>query len=212
MSPVWLIVVLLAVIAALLAASAVSAFRRRAAASGSVGLLVAVLVLALAGATGAAAWSLVRYEALTRETLAAVIRVEPAGPARFVAELEVPGGEVRRYELRGEQIWIDAQIVKWHPWANVIGLHTAYRLERIGGRYRSVDDERTLPRSVEALHDADDGFGSGLYDWVGRQPWLHALVDAQYGSGSFVAADAPATIEVRVSSTGLLMREAPAAR
>lgn len=211
MSPVWLIVVLLAVVAVLLGVSAVSAFRRRAPVSGGLGLLVAVLVLALAGATGAAAWSLARYEALTRETLAAVIQVEPTGPSRFRAEVEVPGGEVRRYELFGEQVWIDAQIVKWHPWANVIGLHTAYRLDRIGGRYRSVDDERTLPRSVEPLHD-EDGFASDLYDWVGRQPWLHALVDAQYGSGSYLAADAAARVEVRVSSSGLLMRAIPSDR
>jgi len=211
MSPVWLIVVLLAVVAVLLGVSAVSAFRRRAPVSGGLGLLVAVLVLALAGATGAAAWSLARYEALTRETLAAVIQVEPTGPSRFRAEVEVPGGEVRRYELFGEQVWIDAQIVKWHPWANVIGLRTAYRLDRIGGRYRSVDDERTLPRSVEPLHD-EDGFASDLYDWVGRQPWLHALVDAQYGSGSYLAADAAARVEVRVSSSGLLMRAIPSDR
>jgi len=212
MSPVWLIVVLLALVAALLAASAVSAFRRRAPLSGGLGLLVAILVLALAGATGAAAWSLARYEALTHETLAAVIRVEPTGPSRFRATVEIPGGDVRRYELAGEQVWIDAQIVKWHPWANVIGLHTAYRLERIGGRYRSVDDERTLPRSVEPLYDADDGLASDLYDWVARQPWLHSLVDAQYGSGSHLAADAAATIELRVSSSGLLMRATPSVR
>ena len=212
MSPVWLIVVLLAVVAVLLGVTAVSAFRRRAPLSGGLGLLVAVLVLFLAGATGTAAWSLARYEALTRETLAAVIRVEPTGPSRFRADVEIPGGEVRRFELFGEQVWVDAQIVKWHPWANVIGLHTAYRLDRIGGRYRSVDDERTLPRSVEALHDDADGFASDLYDWVGRQPWLHALVDAQYGSGSYLAADAAATVEVRVSSSGLLMRASPSAR
>lgn len=212
MSPVWLIVVLLAVVAVLLAVSAVSAFRRRAPVSGGLGLLVAILVLALAGATGAAAWSLARYEALTRETLAAVIRVEPTGPSRFRADVEIPGGEVRRFELSGDQVWIDAQIVKWHPWANVIGLHTAYRLDRIGGRYRSVDDERTLPRSVDSLHDADDEFASNLYDWVGRQPWLRPLVDAQYGSGSHLAADAAAVVEVRVSSSGLLMRATPSVR
>ena len=96
MSPVWLIVVLLAVVAVLLGVSAVSAFRRRAPVSGGLGLLVAVLVLALAGATGAAAWSLARYEALTRETLAAVIRVEPTGPSRFRAEVEMTCGLDRR--------------------------------------------------------------------------------------------------------------------
>jgi hypothetical protein len=35
------------------------------------------------------------------------------------------------------------------------------------------------------------------------------LIDARYGSASYLAADAPATIEVRVSTSGLLMRERP---
>lgn len=207
MSPIWLIVVLLAVVAAMLVAIAIAAFRRRAAGSGSATLLAAVLMLALAGSTGLAAWSLARFEALARETTAAVIHIEPIGPQRFEAEVALADGTTRSFALTGEQVWIDAQIVKWHPWANALGLHTAYRLERIGGRYRSIDDERTAPRTVAALHD--DPVPSDLFGWAGERTWLRPLVDATYGSGTYLAAEDARTLEVRVSSSGLLLRERP---
>ena len=207
MSPVWLVVVLLAVLSLVALAAAIAALRRRAVASGLFDLLLGVVLLALAGSTGLAAWSLARFEALTRETTAAVVTVRPSGPQRFEAIVELADGATRRFALAGDQVWIDAQIVKWHPWANAIGLHTAYRLERIGGRYRSLDDERTAPRTVEALHD--DPAPSDLYDWVGRRDWLEPLVDASYGSATYLAADQARTLEVRVSASGLLLRERP---
>jgi hypothetical protein len=37
---------------------------------------------------------------------------------------------------------------------------------------------------------------------------LKPLLDAQYGSGTFVAADKPAKLEIRVSTSGLLIRPA----
>jgi hypothetical protein len=207
MSPVWLVVVLLAVLSLVALASAVASFRRRAAANGVATLLLGVLLLALSGSTGLAAWSLARFEALARETTAAVVTVTPSGPQRFEAVVELADGATRTFALAGDQLWVDAQIVKWHPWANAIGLHTAYRLERIGGRYRSLDDERTAPRTVEALHDED--VPSDLFDWAGRRDWLRPLVDASYGSATYLAADEARTLEVRVSASGLLLRERP---
>lgn len=207
MSPVWIVVVLLAAVALLSLGASVGAMRRRSFGSGSFGLIVGLLLLALAGATGLAAWSLTRFEALSRETTAATIRLEPLGPQRFRAVVDTGGGDTRSFELNGDQVWVDAQIVKWHPFANAIGLHTGYRLERIGGRYQSLDDERTAPRSVESL--SEDDMASDLFDWAENQPWLDPLVDAQYGSGTFVSAAEPASVQVRVSSSGLLIREMP---
>jgi hypothetical protein len=40
-----------------------------------------------------------------------------------------------------------------------------------------------------------------------RFAWLAALVDAEYGSATFIGAAHPAAYEVRVSTTGLLVRE-----
>jgi hypothetical protein len=45
-----------------------------------------------------------------------------------------------------------------------------------------------------------------LFRAVEGRSWLEPLVDARYGSGTFVAADADDLVEVRVSTSGLLMR------
>jgi hypothetical protein len=42
--------------------------------------------------------------------------------------------------------------------------------------------------------------------FLARRTLLGALVDAEYGSAAFVAGNKPAEYEVRVSTTGLLMR------
>ena len=41
-----------------------------------------------------------------------------------------------------------------------------------------------------------------------RYAFLAPLLDAEYGSGTFVPVTRPAAFEVRVSTTGLLIREA----
>ena len=45
-----------------------------------------------------------------------------------------------------------------------------------------------------------------------RHAWLAPLFDAEYGSATFVPADRPAELELRVSTSGLLIREAGQAR
>ena len=46
-----------------------------------------------------------------------------------------------------------------------------------------------------------------LFDLRQRFTFLAPLLDAEYGSASYVAVTRPAEIELRVSTTGLLMRE-----
>jgi hypothetical protein len=41
-----------------------------------------------------------------------------------------------------------------------------------------------------------------------KYAFLTPLLDAEYGSGTFVPADKPAELEVRVSTSGLLIRKA----
>lgn len=208
MVPAWLLPVLLAALSAALVAAAVSSLRRRAFGAGMAVAAAALTLAALALASGAVAWTLAQYQALSREVTAATVRLTPTGPQRFEAHVTFTDGRAARtFALAGDQIWLDAQIVKWHPAANLVGLHTAYRLERIGGRYRRLDDERTAPRTVAAL--GPDGPSRDLFAWIDDRPWLSPLVDASYGSASYVAADASATVQVRVSTTGLLIRSRP---
>ena len=144
------------------------------------------------------------YTALTREDVAATLLVQPTGPQRFTATVRYPDLREVKFELAGDEVYVDAQILKWKPMANVFGLHTAYELDRIAGRYRSIDHERSAARTVFPL--ARDK-PLDLFDLRQRYTFLAPLLDAEYGSASYIAVSRPAEIELRVSTTGLLMRE-----
>ena len=48
-------------------------------------------------------------------------------------------------------IYIDGHIVKWTPLGNMLGLQTSYRLDRISGRYRLLEQENTMPRTIYSI-------------------------------------------------------------
>jgi hypothetical protein len=167
-------------------------------------LLGGLALLAVGATAGGIAIGMAGYHALTREEVAARVAVTPTGPQRFQAAVRLPDGRETRYDLAGDEIYMDARILKWHPYANLIGLHTAYELDRVAGRYRDMKDERTAPRTVHALgrdRPVD------LHALRRRHAFLAPLVDAEYGSATFVPATQPAEFEIRVSTTGLLARE-----
>lgn len=167
-------------------------------------------VVLLAG--GAAIWLLTAglggVEALTRETVAARVKVRPAGPQLFDAAITFPDGRTANYLIAGDQVYLDAHVLKWKPIANWLGLHTSYRLDRIGGRYRDIHQEVTARRTVHPLHPPPAG-GIDLVTWREQTPWATAwLLDAEYGSAAFVPVNGAADLELRVSTSGLLIRPA----
>jgi len=174
-------------------------------AGGGVRALLALLLLALAALAATITIGVHGYRALTLEVLAASVKTEPVGPQRFRATIVLPDRRLAMYELAGDAFYIDAHILKWHPAANLLGLHTAYELDRVGGRYNAIADERTKPHTMYTLARARR---LDLFSLVRRFPLFRPLVDAEYGSAAFVAATRPVEYEVRVSTTGLLMRPA----
>jgi hypothetical protein len=160
----------------------------------TLGILEATITLGIQG-----------YRALTQEELAARISVKPYAPQKFTAKLTFPDGREESYTLAGDEIYLDARILKWRALANMMGLSTAYELDRIGGRYRDVEQEKSAPRSLYALGRDKP---VDLFALTKRFPFLEHVVDAKYGSAAFVPVGEPADIELLVSTTGLLIRPA----
>ena len=169
--------------------------------------LSGLLLLSLGALAGTVAIGTQGYRALTREDLAARLTVRPAGPQRFVATVRFPDGREATFDLAGDEIYVDAHILKWKPLANVLGLHTAYELDRVAGRYQSIEQERSALRTVHSL--AQDK-PLDLFRLRQRYAFLGTLLDAEYGSATFVSVTRPAELELRVSTSGLLMRDASA--
>jgi hypothetical protein len=177
---------------------------RRRPVTAALGGLVALALLCAAALCAALALSVHGYRALTREELAATIEIEPIVSQHFVAHVTLADGRQRSFQLAGDELYVDARVLKWHPFANLLGLHTQYALDRISGRYTDIEDERHAPRTLFSLVD-DAPLDAFLLRR--KHELLAPLVDASYGSGTFTAADRPAVLEVRVSTTGLLLRE-----
>jgi hypothetical protein len=143
------------------------------------------------------------YQRLSFEQPAGELQFARVGDREFNATLTYPDGERAHFALHGDEWQVDARVLKWHAFANLVGFDAAYRLERISGRYTRVEDERTLSRTVYDLYTP------GRIDpwelvhryrsWV---PW----VDALYGSATFLPMADGALYEIKVSQSGLIAR------
>ncbi len=164
---------------------------------------LALLLLLSAALLGMLTITTQGYRALTREEVAAVVMTDPTGPGRFRAQFRFPDGREATFSISGDELYVDAHILKWKPLANLIGLHTSYELDRVAGRYLKLADEQTKARTVFSLSQKKP---ADLFSLRQRFTFLKPLLDAEYGSATFIAADQPAEFEVRISTTGLLIR------
>jgi hypothetical protein len=170
----------------------------------SMHFVFAIALFAVGGFFAALSIGTQGYRALTREEVAAIVETQPLGAQRFRVRVRFPDGRVAAHTLAGDELYVDAHILKWNPIVNFLGLHTAYELDRVGGRYRQLNDEQNAPRTIYALGDRKP---VDMFNLRRRYAMLAPLLDTEYGSATFVAVDQPATLEVRVSTTGLLIRK-----
>ena len=162
-----------------------------------------VLFVAVAGAF--MVLNLATYARLTHEQPAAHVSLRQLGERRFVATVQAPKEPARHYELAGDEWQIDARVLKWRGIATLIGFDTAYRLERLSGRYSDTFSERAAPRTVYALAPET---GLDLWTLVRRHHRYLPLADALYGSAAYVPMAESAEYDVSVSASGLVVRPA----
>jgi hypothetical protein len=160
-----------------------------------------MLVLALLFATITV--SLKGYQALTHEELAATVEIMPVSEQKFVARFTFPDKTEYKFELAGDELYVDAHILKWKSLANLFGLHTFYELDRVAGRYSEIEEETSKDRTVFSLGKEKM---VNIFDLRLKYELLSFLLDAEYGSASFVNVSNSAKFNIMVSTTGLLIR------
>ena len=186
-SPLLLVALAAGLLGATAAVLSLRSLQRRRVTAGGGWFVVGIAFAMLAGAASLLAFGTVGYRNLTLETSAAT----------------VPGDEPRIFEVAGDAFVVEAQILKWHPAAAALGLRTGYALERLTSRYDAVADERSRPRTVV---DLDTVRRVDAFDAIRRWPQLAPWVDATYGSGTYAPMLDGARYDVRVSTSGLLLR------
>ncbi len=144
------------------------------------------------------------YKQLLSEKSIATLSFERLAEQKYRAVLVNDKGHEQRFDLSGDQWQLDARIVKWNGFMAGMGIKPVYRLDRLSGRYYSLDSERNAERSVYALDKSELGVDvwHWLHTYTPELPW----VDAVYGSAAFVPMEDGALYEVTLSHTGLLAR------
>ncbi|MFT5592658.1 MAG: putative membrane protein [Oceanicoccus sp.] len=160
---------------------------------GSFGFL-AVLGTALSGIV---AFNLLHYSTVEEGQVIATLRFIEVSPQEFDVELVGRHKNNQFYRLEGDQWQLDVRLIKVAAWFD--GDLPAYKLDRLSGRYLSLEQENQTNKN------AYDLLGSQFVDtwpWIANKKWL-GLVQAKYGSATYMPMANGAIYQVRLFHDGL---------
>jgi hypothetical protein len=199
----FIALIVVALVGILFLFAAVRRLRQRKIIGGLFHGATALVLISLCACAALLLTGLRTYQRLSFEQPAGELQLTRSGDRQFTAVLSYPNGERASFALRGDEWQVDARVLKWHAFANLIGFDAAYRLERLSGRYSRVEDEVTQPRTAFSLNPPQliDPWDlvHRYRSWV---PWM----DAVYGSATFLPMADGALYEIKVSQSGLIAR------
>ncbi len=155
------------------------------------------------GASIMLAFSYYGYGRLVDEQTIGKIAFTQSAPEQFVARLMLDDQQDRTFELLGNEWQMDARVVTWKPPATMLGLDPIFQLDRLSGRYSSLDDERSKVRSV---HSLSEPIAMDVWQFARKYPKLMPGVDAHYGTATYLPMVHGAVFEVTMTRTGLIAR------
>lgn len=197
-----------------LCARSVSRFRRRRLVAGWCQGASGLGAIFGGAAIGLLALDLSTYLRLSHETPVAKLQVMHHTPSHVMVELsltdDTSNQSGRSFALphsRSHGQWqLDARVIKWRPWANVLGLDARYRLERLSAR--PVKARGAQSYIGFDLSRPAQGWSATLTVWeLARRGWLPGL-DVAFGSSVYAPLVPGAEFDVHLAQSGLLVRPA----
>ena len=150
------------------------------------------------------AFDVFSYKNLAKEQKVATIHFNKINHQHYVASFIDQRGNEKDYELFGDQWQLDSRVIKWKASALKLGIYSGYRLDRLAGRYLSLEDERNKPRRVHAFHQ--NVAGIDIWHWLNQaDDWID-IVDARYGSGVFLPMVDKGHYQISLTATGLIAK------
>ncbi|WP_062065674.1 hypothetical protein [Cellvibrio sp. OA-2007] len=161
-------------------------------------------LFAAAALVALTAYDVYSYKQVLQEQVVATINFDKIEDQHYFAVLSDKDGKEQRVELRGDQWQLDARIVKWQGYLASFGLKPAFRLERLSGRYYDIEQETTAKRTAYTVHNSL--YGVDVWRIFHSNPQWVPVVDAVYGSATYLPMKDGALFEISLSNTGLVAR------
>lgn len=203
MGMIWVIPAVLAALGVFMFVRGLFVLGRGKMVRGGFGALGGGALMAVGAAAGLLGLNIQTYQQLTHEQPVAQISFVQNAPTNFTATVKFEGGPTRSYDMLGDEWQMDARVLKWKPWANVAGLNSSYRLERLSGRYHDINAENTAPRHAYALTDNP---GVDIVELSKRYHQYAPMVDAVYGSATYLPMADGASYNVSLTQDAIIAR------
>ena len=148
---------------------------------------------------------LTTYRRLIEDTPILTISLERIDKQKFkVTLLDVVEGKEEAYELQGDQWQVDAKVIRWKGFLAAFGGRPCYRLDRISGRYYSLEEERRKERTVYSLEKSE--YGMDLWSIAYQSGNKIPGFDAIYGSATYLPMADGALYEISLTNSGLIAK------
>lgn len=135
------------------------------------------------------------YKNAEKGEVIATLKFERLAEQQYEVEFVASSHGRSLFKLLGDQWQLDARLISL-PWVSAL---PSFKLERLSGRYLTLEQEQSAPRSVHSLgnHAPVD-----TWDWIVKRPWLN-VIQAKYGSAAFMPMADGAIYEIRLYPKGL---------
>ncbi len=145
------------------------------------------------------------YKQLTKEKRIAQLIFTPIQAQEFNAIIQLDNEcEQNIYRLYGDEWRIDAQFLKWKSWPTLFGVDAMYRIDRLSGRYKNIDDENA---KKHISYDLKPKSTLNLSKIAERYDNKFPPVDTVYGSSAYEDMKPNTKFTVYRSQSGILIRE-----
>jgi hypothetical protein len=163
-----------------------------------------LLIVALAAVIALGAWDLRSYRQVLAEQSVATLTFNKLDAQRYGAVLAYPDSREQRVELSGDLWQLDVRMLKWTPQLAALGLKPGFRVDRLSGRYISLEDEQSKPRSVVDLMESRPVLDT--WQWLRKLHQRFVLLDAVYGSAAYLPMADGAVFSVTIGPSGLVAK------
>lgn len=151
----------------------------------------------------AVAWDFVSYGVISQDKTIATIAVKEIAEREFELTVAVPDGQKESYPVKGDLWQIDVRIINWGGPLEMMGLAPGYRLDRLSGRYISLEAERDAERTVYDISGVTTL--TDVWTVVSNHSWL-PWIEAKYGSATYLPMRDGALYAVSLNNEGLFAK------
>lgn len=145
-------------------------------------------------------FDILSYRNLMDEVPIATVSVFEKSPQYYDLTLASGDGVEQRFEIYGDQWQLDARLLTWVGPVAALGKKPLYRLDRLSGRYISLEQARNARQSIYQL---EKSLYIDLWEVLQSIPFW---IDANYGSAVYMPMENGAVYAVYLTSKGMNVR------